>query len=162
MDTPAKPDMPREAPQPSMPPHQKPAWRSRAAVYLQIGIGSVIGSELRWFVALGFTALFGTHLPWGTLFENVTGSFAIGMFAALTGPDGRLFVGARTRQFVMTGICGGYTTFSLFSLEIVHFIGDGRFGRALLYFSLSVSTWLIAAWAGHALATRLNRLKGAP
>jgi CrcB protein len=133
----------------------------RATVYGLIGLGSLIGSELRWFVSLGAGALLGPAFPWATLFANVTGSFVIAFFSALTGPDGRLFVSARTRQFVMTGICGGYTTFSLFSLESLRYVQSGEIGRATLYLAASITTWLGAAWLGHALAMRLNRLKGA-
>jgi CrcB protein len=94
------------------------------------------------------------------LFVNITGSLVIGFYAALTGPDGRLFVGARQRQFVMTGICGGYTTFSAFSLETFRLLEAGNLPVAGLNVSISVVTWLLAVWLGHSLATQLNRLKG--
>ena len=68
----------------------------------------------------------GETFPWGTLIVNVTGSFVIGFFATLTGPDGRVFVGSKARQFVMTGICGGYTTFSSFSLQTLKLAHDGE------------------------------------
>jgi CrcB protein len=92
------------------------------------------------------------------LFVNVTGSLIIGFYAALTGPDGRLFVSPRQRQFVMVGICGGYTTFSAFSLETLRLAQSGNFGTASAYILVSIITWMAGVWIGHALAARLNRL----
>lgn len=136
------------------------AWIATALLYGAIALGSIIGSVLRWLASLGLHAAFGDAFPWGTLFVNVTGSFAIGLYAALTGPDGRMFVGPRMRQLVMTGICGGYTTFSVFSLETLRFLQTGALVQAGLNIAVSVVTWLAAVWAGDALASRLNRLKG--
>ena len=134
--------------------------RNTAALYAVVALGSVIGAVLRALVSLGILHQFGPAFPWGTLFVNVTGSFAIGFYAALTGPDGRLFVGPRQRQFVMTGICGGYTTFSAFSLETLRLVQTGNLPAAGLNVGVSVITWLAAVWLGHILATGLNRLKG--
>lgn len=131
-----------------------------ALLYGAIALGSIIGSVLRWLASLGLHVAFGDAFPWGTLFVNVTGSFVIGFYAALTGPDGRLFVGSRTRQFVMTGICGGYTTFSMFSLETLRMMQNGAFVGASLNIGISIVTWLAAVWVGDAFASRLNRLKG--
>lgn len=134
--------------------------RSAIALYAAVMAGGVIGSLLRWFVALALPAA-GGGLPWGTFFANATGCFAIGFYAALTGPDGRLFVGPRMRQFFTTGICGGYTTFSGFSLETVQFIFSADIRSAVLYVAISLASWLAAVWLGDALAGRLNRLRGA-
>jgi CrcB protein len=98
-----------------------------------VALGSMIGSVSRAIASLGIHAHIEPGLPWGTLFVNVTGSFAIGLYATLTGPEGRLLAGSRQRQFVMTGICGGYTTFSVFSLETFRLLQAGDrpgFGRA--------------------------------
>ena len=135
-------------------------WRTVALLYGAIALGSVVGSVLRWLASIAMLAAFGGGFPWGTFFVNVTGSFAIGFYAALTGPDGRLFVGPRMRQFVMTGVCGGYTTFSVFSLETLQLIQNGADGAAVLNIAISIATWFAAVWAGDALASRLNRLKG--
>jgi CrcB protein len=98
--------------------------------------------------------------PLATLFVNITGSFIIGFYATLTGPGGRVFARAEHRQFVMTGFCGGYTTFSSFSLETVRLLQAGQTKTALLNIAISVVTWLVAVWLGYAAASRLNRLKG--
>ena len=98
--------------------------RSPMSLYAAVIAGGVVGSLMRWLVALVLPAAAG-GFPWPTLFANVTGSFIIGFYAGLTGPDGRLFVDPRTRQFVMTGICGGYTTFSGFSIEMLRFVEAG-------------------------------------
>ena len=87
------------------------------AAYLWIAVGSALGGMARFWCS-GLTArLVGETFPWGTMFVNVVGSFIIGFFATLTGPDGRIFADTLTRQFVMLGVCGGYTTFSSFSLQ---------------------------------------------
>ena len=142
--------------------HRELVWqeiRSRSILYGVVALGSVIGGESRYLVGLLLQAL-GPGFPWATLFVNVTGSFVIGFYAALTGPDGRVFASARQRQFVMTGICGGYTTFSAFSLETFQLLRGGHAPTALLNVGISVIGWLVAVWFGHVLATRINRLKG--
>src|SRR5271166_2685596 len=95
---------------------------------------------------------FQRDLPWGTLIVNVTGSFIIGFFATLTGPDGRVFVGAEGRQFVMTGICSGYTTLSSFSLKTLNLVRDGEIGLAGANIGMSFLFRLLGVWAGHIAA----------
>ena len=99
-------------------------------LYLWIAIGSALGGVARFWCSGLVATLIGELFPWGTLFVNVTGSFIIGFFAALTGPDGRLLVGPTVRQFVMVGFCGGYTTFSSFSLQTLGLLRDGDWLRA--------------------------------
>ena len=127
-------------------------------LYAAVAAGGVLGSLARYLAALIIPVVSG--FPWPTLFVNIAGSFIIGFYATLSGPDGRLFVSARQRQFVMTGFCGGFTTFSSFSLETVRMLRTGEARTALLYIGISVVTWLVAVWLGHMLAARLNRLKG--
>ncbi|SJZ37529.1 camphor resistance protein CrcB [Enhydrobacter aerosaccus] len=137
------------------------AMRRRAAfvdgltLYLAVIVGGILGSLARWIVALVLPATLG-GLPWPTLFANVTGCFVIGFFAALTGPSGRLFIGPKSRQFVMTGICGGYTTFSGFSLEMLRFVSAGDVRSAAIYLIVSIVAWLSAVWVGETLAERIN------
>lgn len=138
-----------------------PAFRHKLELYAAVILGSVIGSVLRALASLAFQDCCGPGFPWATLFVNVTGSFVIGFYAALTGPDGRLFAGPRQRQFVMTGICGGYTTFSMFSLETLRLWQMGHWAVAGVNVGVSIVTWLGAVWLGHGIAARLNRLKGA-
>jgi len=128
--------------------------------YISVALGSIVGAVARFLVSVLFVSQFGDRFPWGTLFVNVTGSFAIGFYAALTGPDGRLFATPRQRQFVMVGICGGYTTFSAFSLETLRLAQSGNVRAAFLNLLISIIGWLLAVWMGHAIAMRLNRLTG--
>lgn len=131
-----------------------------AALYALVGFGSVIGGVLRALASLASLALLGPAFPWGTLFANTLGSFVIGFYATLTGPEGRLFARTAERQFVMAGICGGFTTFSMFSLETLRLIQGRTPGLAVLYVLVSLAAWLGAVVVGHLLAGRLNRLGG--
>ena len=135
-------------------------FRDSLPMYLAVGLGTAIGGVLRAGVSLASLEWLGPGFPWGTLLANGIGSFVIGAYAALTGPDGRLFVSARQRQFVMTGICGGFTTFSVFSLETLQFAAQGEYTLAAINIGGSLVIWLLAVWAGHALAMRLNRPDG--
>ena len=129
-----------------------------AILYACVAAGAVLGGLARYLVALLILPISG--FPLATLFVNVTGSFVIGFYGTLSGPDGRWFASAQQRQFVMTGFCGGYTTFSSFSLETVRLLHAGLTRTALLNIVVSVVTWLVAVWLGYAAASRLNRLKG--
>jgi CrcB protein len=125
-------------------------------LYLWIAIGSACGGMARYWCSGVAARLFGETFPWGTLIINIIGSLVIGFFAALTGPDGRVLVGPTARQFVMVGICGGYTTFSSFSLQTLNLVNDGEWFQAAGNVSLSVVLCLIAVWTGHAFAVGLN------
>src|SRR5258708_5944498 len=85
--------------------------------YFLIAFGGALGSVARFWFSGVVANTIGQTFPWGTLLVNISGSFVIGFFAALTGPDGRWLVSAPGRQFFMIGVCGGYTTFSSFSLQ---------------------------------------------
>ena len=121
--------------------------------YIWVAIGGALGTIGRYWLSGVVARLIGETFPWGTLIINVSGSFIIGFFAALTGPDGRVFVGSTARQFVMVGLCGGYTTFSSFSLQTLNLMNDGEWFRAGGNIGLSVVLCLIAVWAGYMLAT---------
>jgi fluoride exporter len=129
-------------------------------LYLIVALGGVIGSLLRWAVGLALPPATDS-LPWATFIANASGCFVIGFYNALTAPDGRLFVGPRVRQFVMTGICGGYTTFSGFSFETWHFLFTGDATSAVIYSSASLASWMLAVWLGDQLADRLNNWRRA-
>ncbi len=124
--------------------------------YVWIAIGSALGGMARHWCTLMATAWFGTRFPWGTLGINILGSFVIGFFFALTGPQGRYDASVNTKLFVMTGICGGYTTFSAFSLQTLSLFQDGAWVRGGGYIVASVVLCLIAVWAGYALAVLIN------
>jgi CrcB protein len=128
-------------------------------VYFWIAVGSALGGMARYWSSGVVARWAGETFPWGTLLINVLGSFVIGFFATLTGPDGRVFVGSTARQFVMVGICGGYTTFSSFSLQTLNLINDGEWLRAGVNAGASVAFCLVAVGAGHVLAIALNSLK---
>src|SRR5262249_51264438 len=96
------------------------------ARYFWIMLGGAIGTAARFWCSGVVARAFGETFPWGTLIVNVSGSFIIGFFATISGPDGRLFVGTTARQFVMIGICGGYTTFSSFSIQTLNLMHDGE------------------------------------
>jgi CrcB protein len=124
--------------------------------YMWIAIGSALGGVARHWCTMAGAAWFGAAFPWGTLFVNISGSFVIGLFFALTGPDGRFDVPLDARLFVMTGLCGGYTTFSAFSLQALTLLQDGDFLRGSAYIAASVVLCLLSVWAGYVLATALN------
>ena len=140
-----------------------PARRSPHApvmLYLAVAAGSLLGGTARWLASEVLHAWLGAGFPWGTLFVNISGSFLIGWYAAVSAPFGRTAAKPIQRHFVMTGICGGYTTFSIFSLETVRLLENGNHGLALINVSVSTAGWLLAVWAGFALATRLTRPSG--
>ncbi len=123
-------------------------WRPYAAV----GLGSALGSVLRYLVSVTSMAALGPLFPWGTLFVNVVGSWLIAWLATLGGRYTQGHV-ARWQPFLVAGFCGGFTTFSLFSLETLHLVTLGRTELALLYITLSLPLWLAAAWHGQRVAS---------
>ena len=128
--------------------------------YLWIIVGGAIGTAARYAASSFMANTVGQTFPWGTLAVNVTGSLIIGFFATLTGPDGRVLVPGDVRQFVLVGFCGGYTTFSSFSLQTLNLAQEGEFARAGLNIVLSVVLCLVSVWLGHVAATAVNAVKG--
>jgi len=124
-----------------------------------IFLGGGIGTLLRWLVSGWMAGAHGETFPWGTLLVNVSGSFAIGLFATLAGPDGRWMAPSTVRQFFMLGVCGGYTTFSSFSLQTLNLAQDGQWDKAGANVVLSVVCCLVGVWLGHILAVQLNSAK---
>jgi CrcB protein len=123
--------------------------------YFWIMLGGALGTGAR-FWASGLVAEgFGEVFPLGTLFVNVSGSFIIGFFAALADPAGPFLVAPRVRQFVMIGLCGGYTTFSSFSLQTLELARDGDWLRAALNSVASLIGCLVAVWLGRSVALLL-------
>lgn len=130
---------------------------SVAPTYLSIAIGSAIGGLARYGCGVAAAAWLGGALPWGTILVNIVGSFIIGLFATLTGPDGRFLVGTLARQFVLVGFCGGYTTFSSFNLETLQLLRHGQPFAAAANVGLSLVLCLLGVWLGHAVAAWVNR-----
>ncbi len=130
-----------------------------ARYYGTVALGSALGAVARYLCSIGFLAWFGPGFPLGTLFVNVAGSFLIGLYVTLAEPGGRLQAGPGARQFVLTGFCGGFTTFSIFSLETVFLIESRAFHLAALNLCASIVLWLIAVWLGWRLGARLNGLE---
>ena len=129
--------------------------------YIYIAVGGAIGSMARFamagVIARGLDEIF----PWGTLLVNITGCFVIGLFATMTGPDGRATVPSEFRQFVMVGICGGFTTFSSFSLQTLTLARDGDITRASLNVVASVALCLAGVYLGALAGAAFNQMKGA-
>jgi CrcB protein len=126
------------------------------STYLWIAVGGALGSMARFWLAVLVAETVGPQFPWGTILINIVGSFVIGFFATITGPGGRFVASFNARAFVMVGICGGFTTFSAFSLQTLDLARESRWLPAGGNVVLSVVTCLIAVWAGHALAGALN------
>ena len=128
--------------------------------YFWVAAGGALGTVARfWFSGL-VARHFGETFPWGTLLVNVSGSLAIGFFAAIADPEGRLWMSPTFRQFFMAGICGGYTTFSSFSLQTLNLLREGEWLYAGANAVLSVVLCLIAVWLGHLLGMTLSSVKG--
>jgi len=130
-------------------------------LYLWIMAGGALGTAARFLVSGWIANRFGESFPWGTVVVNVSGCFLIGFFAALTDPaEGRVAAGPTARQFFAYGICGGYTTFSSFSLQTLNLAQDGEWLQAGGNVAGSVVACLLATWLGNAAAMALNHLKG--
>ncbi|WP_142846694.1 CrcB family protein [Telmatospirillum sp. J64-1] len=129
----------------------------QASLFLAVGLGAALGSVARSLASVGMIQLFGLGFAWGTLGVNILGSLLIGLYAAMTEPEDCITASPAARHFVMTGFCGGFTTFSFFSLETLLFIERGDLALAGLNAGLSVLFWLAAVWLGYRLGIRLNR-----
>jgi CrcB protein len=122
------------------------------STYLWVALGGALGSTARYWMTNAVAALTGPRFPWGTILINIAGSFAIGLFAYGTTPVGRVPVSFDMRAFLIAGICGGYTTFSAFSLQTLELARTGHLLQAAGNVVLSVVVCLAAVWAGYALA----------
>ena len=129
-------------------------------MYLWVAIGGAVGSVGRFWLSGLIANRFGSTFPWGTIIVNVTGCLVIGFFNTLTGTEGRWLVPPAARTFFMIGICGGYTTFSSFSLQTLNLVNDGEWLYAGANILFSVVLCLAGVWLGHVLAVYLNSMKG--
>jgi CrcB protein len=130
--------------------------------YLWVALGGALGSVSRFWVNGFVSDKVGATFPWGTLVINVVGSFVIGVIGAVASPEGRLDSQSRqfATQFLMIGICGGYTTFSSFSLQTLNLLRDREWLYAGGNVLLSVALCLVAVWLGWMLGSTFNSMKG--
>lgn len=120
---------------------------------LLVSAGGAIGAGARHLVNVGVGRVLGTSFPWGTLTVNIVGSFLMGllieyiMLRAAGSPE--------LRAFLATGVLGGFTTFSAFSLDVALLMGRKEQGLAALYVAGSVGIAILALYAGFAAAREL-------
>jgi CrcB protein len=127
--------------------------------YLWVALGGALGSVSRYWLGGIVATKIGSTFPFGTLAVNVTGSFLIGLFAAMNATEGRALAAPGFRQFFMVGICGGYTTFSTFSLETLNLMREREYLYAGGNVLLSVMLCMIAVWLGWMLGSVFNSTK---
>jgi CrcB protein len=117
--------------------------------YLLVAAGGAIGSVGRAWVGIAAARLFGLSFPWGTMIINIVGSAIIGIIAATALSPGRTVLSPEIRIFLMVGFCGGFTTFSSFSLQTFELLRDGRPGAALANIVASVVLCIAATAAAY-------------
>lgn len=116
--------------------------------YLVVMAGGALGSAARLWMSGTLAARFGETFPVGTFAVNALGCLVIGLFTALTSPEGPFLVSPLVRQFVSIGVLGGFTTFSSFGLQTMTLFADGEWFYASLYVVLSVVVCLAFVWIG--------------
>lgn len=122
---------------------------------LIVMIGGALGTLARYVISV-LALPISSELPWGTILINVTGSFIIGLFGTLTLAHGRYTASENVRLFVMIGLCGGYTTFSSFSLQTLDLLRRGAVVRAAINIAASVVLCVAAVAVGHLVAAHFN------
>lgn len=125
-------------------------------LFWSVAVGAALGGLSRYYATAFIQQRAGADFPAGTLLVNVTGSFLIGFIMRYALQSD--IVSPESRVFLTTGFCGGYTTFSTFSLETFRLVHGGLKYTALAYIAASVLCWLASVWLGHTLAVRTNRL----
>jgi CrcB protein len=125
--------------------------------YLWVALGSAVGGVARYGVSGLAARTFGSFFPWGTLIVNVAGSTLIGFIAASAAPDARWLLSPDARALLMIGFCGGFTTFSSFSLETLNLVRDGEWLWASANVVFSAVLCLVFVWLGYAGGAALNR-----
>ena len=129
-------------------------------VYISVALGGAVGSVSRFAVSTFMLSRFGSAFPWGTFSVNVLGSFLIGLLFFAVSPEGKMQVSDNVRQLFIAGFCGGFTTFSSFSLEALIQLRAGDIGKAGLYVLASVLLCIVAVWAGYATAMFFGKEAG--
>jgi len=118
-----------------------------------IALGAALGANLRYGLTLWATQRFGAAFPYGTLLINVLGSFLIGVVLMLAAT--RVPLGEPVRLLIVTGLLGGFTTFSSFSYEVYALISAGSWGAAALYVASSFGLGIVGVLCGVALVRAL-------
>jgi CrcB protein len=118
-------------------------------VWAVVALGSAAGGVLRHLVTEAVTRLVGAGFPWGTILVNASGSLAMGGMAALAVGTGTAPWPPLLRHAAMTGVLGGFTTFSAFSLQTVALASQGHWAAAAANVALSVVVCLVYCWAGY-------------
>ena len=114
---------------------------------LLVGCGGFVGASLRYLISLRVQQSMGPGFPWGTFFVNISGCLLIGFLSGLF--MARSFHPS-AGLLMITGVLGGYTTFSSFGLETLNLMAGGRVGTACLYAFSSLAAGLFAVWLGRA------------
>lgn len=127
--------------------------------YFWIALGSALGGMGRYAISREVALRVGETFPWGTFVVNVTGSFVIGFLTAISGPDSRFLVSPNARNFLLVGICGGYTTFSSFSLQTLELIRNRDFSEAFGNILLSVGACIAAVAIGFMFGTGISGVR---
>jgi CrcB protein len=127
--------------------------------YVWVALGSIIGGMGRFFVSGVVANWTGGTFPWNTMIVNVTGSFIIGIFGALATAEGKLSPKSQefVAKFLMTGICGGYTTFSSFSWNTLNLVQRGQWLYAFGNMAGSVGFCMIAVWLGYLTGSAITK-----
>jgi len=135
----------------------KTARSGSAAPLLPVALGGALGACARHLLGLALMMIWPeSGLPLGSIAANGLGSFLIGFVAALMLHDGQFGAMLARRQFLIAGFCGGFTTFSIFSFELLYFIETGAFALAAGYLLLSLIVWLGAVALGMRLGRRIR------
>jgi fluoride exporter len=129
--------------------------------YILVALGSAMGGITRYWASGVIANRIGQSFPWDTIVVNVSGSFIIGFLAALNSPEGHWLLSPNARNLFMIGFCGGYTTFSSFSLQTMNLLQEREWLYAFGNAFLSVVLCLVSVWLGHGLAELMNPTKGA-
>jgi CrcB protein len=123
---------------------------------LWVAIGGALGSVARYGCSRAVALRYGEAFPWGTLAVNVAGSLFVGLIAGVSLPGSRLPVPPDARTFLIVGLCGGFTTFSSFSLQTLDLIRNRDFDAAFGNVVLSVVSCLAAVAIGYVLGTAIG------
>jgi CrcB protein len=128
--------------------------------YLWVAIGGALGTIARVWLSGAIAERYGHAFPWNTLVINVSGSLVIGIIAALADSQSRVLLSPEIRQFLMFGLCGGFTTFSSFSLQTLNLLRDREWLYAFYNAAASVILCVGAVWAGYVLGSMFTSVKG--